>query len=246
MRAVGFGTQSPGPVTERTVVVRFQRSPAGGRTGGTGPDTTVGGGDVGAVGRSGRLLPQPATLWASTTTRIPANVLIASFWNQHVPSRGEGGKISTASGASLRGYPGTSQVFSKRAVVRICFGPFTLDRDTRQLTTRRAPVHLAPKAFQLLVMLAEDRPKVISKAALQERLWPQTFVAEANLSNLVAEIREALGDRGRTPTWIRTAHGSGYAFSGPAVTVTPHPETTADRPLCWLEMGPPALSPLKG
>ena len=120
--------------------------------------------------------------------------------------------------------------------MRICFGPFTLDRDTRQ-PTRRAPVHLAPKAFQLLVMLAEDRPKVISKAALQERLWPQTFVAEANLSNLVAEIREALGDRGRTPTWIRTAHGSGYAFSGPAVTVTPHPETTADRPLCWLEWG---------
>ena len=42
-----------------------------------------------------------------------------------------------------------------------------------------------------------DHPKVLSKAMLQARLWPETFVAEANLSNLVAEIRDALDDRPR-------------------------------------------------
>ena len=45
----------------------------------------------------------------------------------------------------------------------------------------------------------------------------RTFVTEANLSNLVAEIREALGDRARSHCILRTAHGYGYAFCGKAL-----------------------------
>ena len=92
------------------------------------------------------------------------------------------------------------------------FGPFVLDLDTRQLTRGGGDIHLSPKAFELLETLILDRPKVLSKDVLQQRLWPETFVAEANLSNLVAEIREALGDRARSPLFVRTAHGFGYAF----------------------------------
>jgi DNA-binding response OmpR family regulator len=51
--------------------------------------------------------------------------------------------------------------------VGIRFGPFTLDLDTRQLTRGRREIHLSKKAFDLLTMLAIDRPKVLSKAALQ-------------------------------------------------------------------------------
>jgi DNA-binding winged helix-turn-helix (wHTH) protein len=118
--------------------------------------------------------------------------------------------------------------------VRIRFGPFVLNLDTRQLTEDNREIHLTPKAFELLTMLVQDRPKVLAKAALQNRLWPDTFVAEANLSNLVAEIREALRDHAHSPTFIRTAHGFGYAFSGEATT---HSDTTSaqDRPSCWLE-----------
>ena len=117
--------------------------------------------------------------------------------------------------------------------MKIRFGPFTLDLDTRQLTRGRREIHLAPKAFELLVTLVLDRPKVLSKAVLQQRLWPETFVAEANLSNLVAEIREALGDRARAPLFVRTAHGFGYAFCGDATAL---PSATGpDRPSCWLE-----------
>jgi DNA-binding winged helix-turn-helix (wHTH) protein len=120
----------------------------------------------------------------------------------------------------------------------ICFGPFALDLETRQLTRGAAEIHLTPKAFELLVTLIVDRPKVLSKAALQQRLWPETFVAEANLSNLVAEIREALGDRARMPLFVRTAHGFGYAFCGDATTLqigarNPEPHQTS----CWLEWG---------
>ena len=123
--------------------------------------------------------------------------------------------------------------------MRICFGPFTLDLDTRQLTSGSRDVHLVPKAFELLVMLAVDRPAVLSKTTLQERLWPDTFVLEANLSNLVGEIRDALGDRGRKPAWVRTAHGFGYAFCGEAVTLPGVRGARADQPAdCWLQWGP--------
>ena len=89
----------------------------------------------------------------------------------------------------------------------ISFGRFTVDLDRRQLTHGGREVHISSKAFELLVMLAGARPKVLSKKELHKRLWPTTFVAEANLSNLVAEIRQALGDRARAPLFIRTAHG---------------------------------------
>jgi eukaryotic-like serine/threonine-protein kinase len=101
--------------------------------------------------------------------------------------------------------------------VRFRFDSFTLDLETRQLTGAGQEIHLEPKAFELLSALVLERPKALSKAELQERLWPGTFVAEANLSNLVAEIRAALGDPARAPRFVRTAHGFGYAFCGEAV-----------------------------
>ena len=121
--------------------------------------------------------------------------------------------------------------------MRIRFGPFTLDLETRQLTQGSREIHLEPKAFDLLAALVLDRPKVLSKAVLQERLWPGIFVAEANLSNIVAEIRQVIGDRPRTPRYIRTAHGVGYAFCGDASTLPKRPDTESGRPSCWLEWG---------
>ena len=126
---------------------------------------------------------------------------------------------------------------SKGAAVKIRFGPFLLDLDTRQLMRERREIHLAPKAFELLGVLARDRPKALSKAVLQQHLWPDTFVAEANLSNLVAEIREALGDRARSPRFVRTAHGFGYAFCVDATTLVEVSAEEPARPSCWLEWG---------
>jgi DNA-binding winged helix-turn-helix (wHTH) protein len=121
--------------------------------------------------------------------------------------------------------------------LRIRFGPFTLDLDTRQLTRHGGEIHLAPKAFDLLTMLVLERPKVLSKATLQQRLWPDTFVAEANLSNLVAEIREGLGDDPRAPLYIRTAHRFGYAFCGDAAAASGAGAAEPMGPRCWIEWG---------
>jgi DNA-binding winged helix-turn-helix (wHTH) protein len=101
---------------------------------------------------------------------------------------------------------------------RLCsviFGPFSLDTETRQLLRGpdRDPVHLSPKAYELLCVLVETRPRAVAKGELHERLWPSTFVSEATLASLVAELRDALGERGREARFVRTVHGFGYAFS---------------------------------
>ena len=100
------------------------------------------------------------------------------------------------------------------------FGPFTLDDETRQLLRGTDPIHLSPKAFELLKALVEVRPRALSKAELHEQLWPDTFVTDANLGILIAEIRSALNDDARAPRYVRTLHGFGYAFSGTAVQLT--------------------------
>jgi len=120
--------------------------------------------------------------------------------------------------------------------VRIRFGLFTLDDRTRQLLKGERTIQLSPKAFELLMALASRQPEVLSKTELHERLWPKTFVSEANLSNLVAEVRGALGDRPRTPRFIRTAFGFGYAFCGETIVVDNEPARSV-RPTCWLEWG---------
>jgi FHA domain len=98
--------------------------------------------------------------------------------------------------------------------MRLAFGDCVFDSGTREVFRggRLAPV--SPKAFQLLELLIERRPNAVSKEELYRLLWPATFVSEANLPNLIAELRGELGDDARAPRFIRTVPRFGYAFSG--------------------------------
>ena len=96
--------------------------------------------------------------------------------------------------------------------MQLRFGHFVLDSEARELLRDGEPVHLSPKAYQLLEALLESRPKALSKSDLHDRLWPKTFVVETNLANLVLEIRDVIGDDRRRPLFLRTVHGFGYAF----------------------------------
>jgi DNA-binding winged helix-turn-helix (wHTH) protein len=118
--------------------------------------------------------------------------------------------------------------------VRLRFDSFTLETHTRLLTREGADVHLSPKSFDLLAILLERRPAVVGKAELRQRLWPGVHVVEANLTNLIAEIRAAL-ERPAGPTLVRTVHGVGYAFSGEAVDAEGERIAASPQPSrCWL------------
>jgi len=100
--------------------------------------------------------------------------------------------------------------------VTVIFGPFTLDDAARQLCRGAEPIHLSPKAFDLLTLLVDRRPEAISKSDILDMLWRDTFVSEGNLAVLIKEIRDALGDSAQQPAFIRTVQRFGYAFVGDA------------------------------
>jgi DNA-binding winged helix-turn-helix (wHTH) protein len=105
--------------------------------------------------------------------------------------------------------------------MRVRFGAFVLDSEARQLERGGHPVHLTPKALELLELLVEHRPNAVSKAEVHDRLWPDTFVADVNLPVLVHELREALEDDPHEPAFLRTVTRFGYAF---CATARPEPE----------------------
>jgi len=97
--------------------------------------------------------------------------------------------------------------------VRYLFESVVVDTDRRRLERGGADVHLPPKAFALLLFLIEQRPTAVAKAELMTHVWPDTFVSDATLASLVADVREAIGDTGREARIVRTHHRFGYAFA---------------------------------
>ncbi len=101
--------------------------------------------------------------------------------------------------------------------MRLTFGDCVFDSGTREVFRggRLAPV--SPKAFRLLEVLVERRPNAVPKEELYQLLWPGTFVSDANIPNLVGELRVALGDSARKPRILRTVPRFGYAFGAQAL-----------------------------
>src|SRR5215470_12957717 len=98
--------------------------------------------------------------------------------------------------------------------MRFVFGDCVLDRERRELTRQGLRVHAGPKLLGLLELLLDARPRALTKDEIHQSLWSGTFVSDATLTSLVAELRAAIGDDARAPRLIRTIHGYGYVFCG--------------------------------
>jgi hypothetical protein len=94
--------------------------------------------------------------------------------------------------------------------MRLVFGDVAFDPDERTATRGGAPVHLSPKAFDLLALLVRNGPRAVRKQEILDTLWPDVFVEEANVRNLVAEVRAALGEFAARA--VVTLPRVGYAF----------------------------------
>ena len=96
----------------------------------------------------------------------------------------------------------------------VSFHGFKLDAGRRVISRGGRNVHLTRKAFDLLTLLIEAAPRVVSKDELHRRLWPDTFVTDATVAGVVKELRRVLGDQEGGEPLVRTTHGVGYAFTG--------------------------------
>jgi Tol biopolymer transport system component/DNA-binding winged helix-turn-helix (wHTH) protein len=92
------------------------------------------------------------------------------------------------------------------------FGPFVLDPASRLLLREEQPVPITTKVFETLVVLVENRGRVVTKDELLLRLWPDTTVEEANLAQNISTLRKALQDNPKDHRYIATIPGRGYSF----------------------------------
>jgi Tol biopolymer transport system component/DNA-binding winged helix-turn-helix (wHTH) protein len=95
------------------------------------------------------------------------------------------------------------------------FGPFSLDERERMLRRHGQPVPLTPKAVDVLMALVERPGRLMTKDELVQRVWPDTFVEEANLAYNVFTLRKALGDTADNPEYVETIPKRGYRFKAP-------------------------------
>lgn len=100
------------------------------------------------------------------------------------------------------------------SVKRYEFGPFVVDVTRRTLLRDGTAVPLAPKAFELLLALIERPRRVVSKRELLERVWPDTFVEDANIAQNVSLLRKALQDGDDGERLVITVPRVGYQFTG--------------------------------
>src|SRR5215510_923633 len=92
------------------------------------------------------------------------------------------------------------------------FGPFRLDEAEHLLLRDGQTVPLTPKAFDLLLALVEGHGHLLEKEELLKKVWPDTFVEEANLASNISQLRKALGDGENGHRYIETAPKRGYRF----------------------------------
>ena len=112
------------------------------------------------------------------------------------------------------------------------FGAFRLDRGRRLLLRQDGtPVPLLPKAFDALTYLVEREGLVLDKDELMRAVWPDTFVEENNLTQIISTVRRALGEARGEHRYIATVPGRGYQFvadvrpAGPGTSLATPPRS---------------------
>ena len=101
------------------------------------------------------------------------------------------------------------------------FGSFRLDPANRQLLGEGRAVSLTPKALEILVILVQNGNRLTTKEELMRRVWPDSFVEEANLTVNISALRKLLGDTVDGQQYIQTVPKSGYRFSFPVTELGP-------------------------
>src|ERR1700693_307589 len=105
------------------------------------------------------------------------------------------------------------------------FGEFVLEPGRRTLSRADSPISLTPKAFDVLLFLAQNPNRLVTKQELLEAVWGDTFVEEGNLTQYISHLRKALGNNSEDTRLIVTIARKGYQFTA-RVSVAEAADTT--------------------
>jgi Tol biopolymer transport system component/DNA-binding winged helix-turn-helix (wHTH) protein len=93
------------------------------------------------------------------------------------------------------------------------FDRFRIDLIERVLLRDGEIVPLTQKAFDLLIALVEERGRIVEKEELMQRVWPDSFVEEGNLTQNIYTLRKVLGQMSDGQNYIETVPRRGYRFA---------------------------------
>jgi DNA-binding winged helix-turn-helix (wHTH) protein/TolB-like protein len=93
------------------------------------------------------------------------------------------------------------------------FGAFRLDPGEHLLLCEGKPVPLSTKAFETLVVLVKNSGRLVTKNELIQKVWPNTFVEEGNLTQNISILRKSLGESHNGEQYIKTVPKVGYRFA---------------------------------
>lgn len=94
------------------------------------------------------------------------------------------------------------------------FESFELDGEQFELRRDGIRVHVEPQVLSLLLLLAENHARMVSKDEVIEKIWDGRIVSESAVAARVKSARKAIGDDGKDQRLIRTIHGKGFRFVG--------------------------------
>jgi DNA-binding winged helix-turn-helix (wHTH) protein/TolB-like protein/Tfp pilus assembly protein PilF len=95
------------------------------------------------------------------------------------------------------------------------FGPFRLNRAEGVLFLHNTMVPMPPKSIEILTVLVENQGRVVSKEMMLERIWPDVFVEESNLTKNLSLLRKLLSEHDPQEKYIETVPKRGYRFVAP-------------------------------
>lgn len=95
------------------------------------------------------------------------------------------------------------------------FGEFRLDVRERLLTKAGQTLSVPPKVFDTLAALVEEEGRLVRRADLMVRLWPDSFVEDATLARNISDLRKVLGEADSEQKLIETVPRIGYRFAAP-------------------------------
>jgi len=92
------------------------------------------------------------------------------------------------------------------------FSPFRLDTGNERLWRDSNVVNLRPKTFEVLLYLAQNAQRLVTKRELLDSVWAGASVSDELLRGYIRELRDALGDDAKKPRFIETVPTRGYRF----------------------------------
>jgi TolB-like protein len=93
------------------------------------------------------------------------------------------------------------------------FGGYELDPARFELRENGRGIHVEPQVLSLLILLAGNADRLVSRDEIIEKVWGGRFISDAAVASRIKAARQAIGDDGRQQRFIQTVHGKGFRFA---------------------------------